>query len=248
MRNIVLGVSYDGTDFAGFQRQKGLPTIQGEIEEKLRAVLKENIKIKGASRTDAGVHAKEQVINFLTLSPIPRERFPRILNDHLPPTIRVLWAKEADVSFHSRFSALSRTYKYFVVNKKDVYPFIARYALVHPEPLDIQLMKEAGEKLVGVHDFFPFTPERKDTVRNLLNLDIRKKGDIIIFTLEANAFLRGMVRNIVGLLLQIGKGKLPPYAVEEILQGKRNALNLTVAPQGLFLWKVKYNSFCFKEE
>lgn len=248
MRNIVLGISYDGTDFAGFQRQKGLPTIQGEVEDKLRAVLGEPIKIKGASRTDAGVHAREQVINFLTFSPIPRERFTFILNNRLPSTIKVLWSKEADVSFHARFSAISRKYKYFVVNREKVYPFIARFALVYPGQLNTQLMEEAGKALEGIHDFSAFTSETKNTVRHLLNLDIRKKGDIIIFSLEANAFLKGMVRSIVGMLLQIGKGKLPTSIVREALEGRANASNLTVAPQGLFLWKVKYNKSSFKEE
>lgn len=247
MRNIVLGISYDGTDFAGFQRQKRLPTIQGEIEDKLSALLGESVRIRGASRTDAGVHAKEQVINFFTASPIPTERFPRILNDRLPPSVRVIWAKEADSGFHARFSAVSRTYKYFVFNKNSVSPFIARFALICPDPTDLELMRRAGKSLEGIHDFAGFTSERGKTIRNLLNLDIRKKGNIIIFHLEANAFLKGMARNIVGLLLQIGKGNLPLSAVEETLKGDMDARSFTVAPQGLFLWKVKYNSLFLKE-
>lgn len=243
MGNIVLGVSYDGTDFAGFQKQKGLPTIQGEIEDKLSAILGEPIKTKGASRTDAGVHAKEQVVNFFTDSPIPGERFPRILNDHLPPTIRVIWAREAeDGRFHARFSAVSRTYKYFLLNRNQVYPFIARFALIYPETLDLELMKEAAKELEGLHDFVGFTSERGNTIRNLLKLDISKKQDIIIFRLEANAFLKGMARNLVGLLLQIGRRKISSSAIEETLRGSRNGRNFLVAPQGLFLWKVKYNT------
>lgn len=248
MRNIVLGISYDGTDYAGFQKQRELPTIQGVLEDKLKTILVEPIRVKGASRTDAGVHAREQVINFLTSSSIPRERFPRVLNDHLPPTIRVIWAKEADVNFHARFSAISRTYKYFVVNKESNYPFIARYALIHPEALDIQAMVEAGKNLIGVHDFSAFTSEKTNTIRNLINLDIMKKKDIIIFTLEANAFLKGMVRNIVGTLLLIGKKRLPINFVIEALEKRVDAKNLLVAPQGLFLWKVKYDNLMFKEE
>ncbi len=247
MRNIVLGISYDGTDFAGFQKQKGLPTIQGEIEEKLRAILGEPIKIKGASRTDAGVHAKEQVVNFLTASPIPKERFPRILNDHLPPTIRVIWAKEADICFHARFSAISRTYKYFLINKEIISPFLARFALVYPKPLDLELMREAGKQLMGTYNFSAFTSERGNTVRNLLNLDIKKKKDIIIFSIEANAFLKGMVRNIVGLLLQVGREKVPSTTIKEALETRIDARNFAVAPQGLFLWKVRYKRSSFKE-
>ncbi|MBC7330629.1 tRNA pseudouridine(38-40) synthase TruA [bacterium] len=243
MRNIVLGVSYDGTDFAGFQKQKSLPTIQGEIEEKLANCLGERVRVIAASRTDAGVHAKGQVINFLTSSPIPVEKFPRILNDRLPSSIRVIWSKEMDASFHSRFDAKSRIYKYFLINKAVISPFLSRYALVIPEELDLELMRKAGKMLEGVHNFSAFTSERTKTRRHLIRLDIKKKHDIIIFTLEANAFLKGMVRNIVGLLLQIGRGKYSPSIVEECLEGKKSVLNLTVAPQGLFLWKVKYDEF-----
>jgi tRNA pseudouridine38-40 synthase len=243
MRNIVLGVSYDGTDFAGFQKQRGLPTIQGEIEEKLAKCLGERVRVIAASRTDAGVHAKEQVINFLTSSPVPVEKIPRILNDRLPSSIRIIWSREMGISFHSRFSAKSRIYKYFLLNKAVVSPFLSRYALIFPQELDLEAMREAGKMLEGVHNFSAFTPERTKTVRNLIRFDIKKKHDIIIFTLEANAFLKGMARNLVGLLLQIGRGKYPLSVVEECLEGKRSALNLTVAPQGLFLWKVKYDEF-----
>jgi tRNA pseudouridine38-40 synthase len=243
MRNIVLGVSYDGTDFAGFQKQKGLPTIQGEIEEKLTNCLGERVRVIAASRTDAGVHAKGQVINFLTCSPIPVEKFPRILNDRLPPSIRVIWSREVNASFHSRFSAKSRIYKYFLLNKAVISPFLSRYALIVPEELDLELMRKAGKMLEGIHNFSAFTSERTKTKRNLICLDIKKKGDIIIFNLEANSFLKGMVRNIVGLFLQIGRGKFPPSIVKDCLAGSLNVLNLTVAPQGLFLWRVKYDEF-----
>ncbi|MGB9877729.1 MAG: tRNA pseudouridine(38-40) synthase TruA [bacterium] len=241
MRNIVLGVSYDGTDFAGFQKQEHLPTIQGELEDKLMICLGEKVRTIAASRTDAGVHAKEQVVNFLTNSSIPTENFPRMLNDRLPPSIRTIWAKEANPSFHARFSAKSRVYKYFLMNKEKVSPFLSRFSLIFPYELDIEAMREAGKGLLGMHNFSSFSGEKGEKTRNLLQLDIKKKGDIIIFTLEANAFLKGMVRNIVGLLLQVGRGKFPPYIVEDCLQGRLNATTFSVAPQGLFLWKVKYD-------
>ncbi|MBC7326657.1 tRNA pseudouridine(38-40) synthase TruA [bacterium] len=248
MRNIVLGICYDGTNYAGFQRQKNLPTIQGEIEDKLMSVLKEDVRIKGASRTDAGVHAKGQVVNFLTGSSIPVQRFPYILNDRLPRDIRVIWAKEGKPGFHARFSAISRTYKYIVYNKNIISPFVARYALIYPESLDLYLMREAGEKLVGEHDFSPFSPEKGKTIRRLQLLDIRRKKNIIIFTLEANAFLKGMVRSIIGYLLQIGSQKLPKSVMNEIFNGKYDFKSILAEPQGLYLWKVKYDSSLFKEE
>lgn len=242
MRNIALWLSYDGTDFFGFQRQKDLPTIQGEVEGKLSTLLGEKIRIIPASRTDAGVHARQQIVNFHTNSSIPVHRLPCALNNLLPSSIRVISAKEVPLQFHARFHAKSRRYKYFLLRKIPPFPFLLRFALYYPFKIDLEPMLVVKEKLIGVKDFSAFTPQKGKTIRNLLALDIIAKDNIIIFTLEANAFLKGMVRNIIGFLLAVGRGKLSPVAVEEALQNKRNFTNLLVPPQGLFLWKVKFSN------
>jgi len=243
MRNLRLLVEYDGTDFHGFARQKAARTVQGVLESTLQALLREPIQVTGASRTDAGVHAKGQVVHFFTESPIPPTRLMHALNKRLPPDLKGRRAAEAPLDFHARHSARSRLYRYTLYTHPHPSVWRIRYAYHYPYPLDTERMAEALRRLEGTHDFRAFsikTPEEQQTVRTLYRTAVRRTRDTIQIELEGSGFLRGMVRLIVGSLLLVGRGRLPPDALQECLHQPTRRLTTMAPPQGLCLIRVKY--------
>ncbi len=242
MQNVRLLVEYDGTEFHGFARQQDQRTVQGVLEATLSAFLKETIEVFGASRTDAGVHARGQVVNFFTSRPVPVEVLPEALNRRLPIDLRIVRAERVPDRFHARFSAYSRVYRYSVYTGAHPSVWRIRYAYHYPRPLSVERMASALEQIEGEHDFRAFsvkTPEEKNTVRTLYRTEVRSGRQGVQIELEGNGFLRGMVRLIVGALLAVGEGKLPVdalrWAIEERVQQTRMA-----PPQGLCLMRVKY--------
>ncbi|MFN7015593.1 MAG: tRNA pseudouridine(38-40) synthase TruA [Fimbriimonadales bacterium] len=242
MRNLRLQVEYDGTDFHGFARQQGTRTVQGVLEAALQAALNEPIEVIGASRTDAGVHARGQTVNFFTSRPVPVERLTAILNRRLPRDLKVLRTQEVNAQFHARFSAKRRVYHYRLYTGAHPSVWKIRYAWHYPHALDWIAMQAALEPILGEHDFRPFSvkiPTEKNTVRTLYRGIVRPTRDGVRIELEANGFLRGMVRLIVGELARIGEGKQPINSLRERLERGIQATHMAPA-QGLCLMRVKY--------
>jgi tRNA pseudouridine38-40 synthase len=242
MRNLRLRIEYDGTEFHGFARQQGVRTVQGVLESVLTATLNEPIEVIGASRTDAGVHARGQVVNFYTSRPVPTARLATILNRRLPNDLKVLNAREVSARFHARFSAKSRVYRYSLYTGQHPSVWRIRYAWHLPRPLDCEAMQTALQAIMGEHDFRPFSvkiPTEQNTIRTLYRGRVVPTRDGVQIELEANGFLRGMVRLIVGDLTQVGSGALPVDTLAERLRTRQQA-TLMAPPQGLCLIRVKY--------
>jgi len=239
-----LVIGYDGKDFHGFQRQKGLRTVQEELESTLTILLGHPVSVKSAGRTDAGVHAEGQVVSFWTNCPIPTDRFPLALNSLLPSDIVVKRAREVGQNFHPRFDATSRVYRYLIDNRPTPSILLKRYAWHIPKPLDIASMRQAANYLVGVHDFASFHASGSDlgsTVREMKRITVVKRDGVIAITMEANAFLYHMARIIVGTLVEIGLGRRKPEDMEAILKARdRTVAGKTAPPHGLCLMQVKY--------
>ncbi len=242
MQNYKLSLSYDGTDFYGWQRQPDKRTIQGVLEESLTKITRKKIHVAGAGRTDAGVHAQEQVANFKANLSLKDDELFRALNSLLPNEIRVNTLKKVDVDFHARKMAKSKIYQYRIINSPIISPFLQRYALQWSSPLKVNLMKEAALLFAREADFQAFSSNRLlNSVRKVMRSEIEKKGDEIIYTVEAKGFLRYMVRTMAGTLLEIGKGKMPPEKIEEIFREKKRSLaGPTIPAKGLCLLKVNY--------
>ncbi len=243
-RNIRLVVQYDGTEYAGFQIQPNRPTIQGALEEALRKVSQEEVRVIGSGRTDAGVHAMGQVVNFRTKASIPVEKVPIALNSVLPKDITVSAADEVPPEFHARYAATGKVYRYRILNREVPSPFLCRYTWHVRSWLSTQRMRRAGKALLGEHDFSSFCAagdEAETHVRELRRCDIMRRGETIDITLEANGFLYMMVRNIVGTLVEVGRGHLEPEGTTEILAARdRSQAGPTAPPQGLLLLRVDY--------
>ena len=242
MRRIKLVVAYDGTGFNGWQVQPGANTIQGALQEAVSSVLKEKINLVGAGRTDTGVHALGQVAHFDTSKDMDAETMLRAFNANLPKGIVVRRVEDVDRSFHARFSAKSRIYRYFITKLN--LPFFTRYAWLVPYDLDVDLMKAAASLFVGEHDFAcygkPMVPGG-NTVRTVYRCDVRARRWRIEVVIEANAFLRKMVRNVVGTLVKVASGKASSEDVSLSLTQKRPVKGVKPAPpHGLFLWEVRY--------
>jgi len=256
VRNYRAVVEYDGTGYSGFQIQSGKPTIQGELERALRQITQEDVRVIGAGRTDAGAHARGQVISFRTGWSHGPEALQRAMNAVLPREISLREASEADERFHARFSATSRLYTYNIYESDVRAPLLERFAYHVPSALDLGAMDRAAACLVGEHDFAAFgqPPLGTNTVRVVYHARWRAKGAVIgggykpgairlsRFEIEANAFLRGMVRRIVGTLLLVGRGLLTEDGFAEILSSRdiRRA-GVPVPAQGLCLWHVRYD-------
>jgi len=247
--NIKLLIEYEGTRYYGWQRQKGLPSIQEVLEKKISQITSERIILYGSGRTDAGVHALGQVANFHTRhSTISTPKMPRVLNSLLPSDIRIKKAEEVEEKFHARYDAISKVYHYYILENPQgnihVPIFLRNYVYVIYRKTDIDRIKEAASFLLGEHDFTSFAStnnSKQNPIRIIKELLVFKKGNIICFHLEANSFLYRMVRNIVGTLLEVGYGKLEPNDVERILQTKdRRLAGKTVSAKGLFLMQVNY--------
>ncbi len=242
MQNYRLTLSYDGTDFHGWQRQPQRRTVQGVIESSLAKIAKKKINVIGAGRTDAGVHALEQVANFKANLKMEDEELFQALNSLLPDEVRVTSLKKVDANFHARKMAKSKVYQYRIFNSTCISPFVFRYVLQWSSPLDVNLMKEAARLFVREADFRAFSSNRLlQPLRKVTRSEIEKKGKEIIYIVEANGFLRYMVRAMVGTLLEVGRGRIPPQKIEEIFRQKKRTLSSPTAPaKGLCLIKVNY--------
>ena len=236
-------VAYDGTDYGGFQRQANAPTVQAALEAALAQVTQETVTILAAGRTDAGVHAAGQTIAFDTGWRHGLDDLQRALNAVLPVDVAVLAVEDATPSFHPRYDARSRCYRYTVYNATVRWPLARRYSLHVSVPLDVELMQQAARSLVGEHDFATFgrPPQGRVTVRRVLGAEWTRESIWLTFDIEANAFLYRMVRSIVGTLLQVGQGGM---SVEEFVvalaEGDRSLAGPTAPPHGLCLMEVKY--------
>lgn len=241
-QNYKISISYDGTNYHGWQRQPDKKTIQGQLETALKKIFSGNISVIGSGRTDAGVHARGQVAHFKTIPRIRDKELFQALNGILPKDIRINSLEKTDPEFHARKSASSKIYQYRIYNSPDTDPFFIRYTLQWSSPLDLRLMKEAALLFVREADFSSFSSNRLlHPVRKVFSTELTKKDFEIVFTIEATGFLRYMVRSIVGTLLEVGRGKIPTERIEEMfLEKKRSNTSPTAPAKGLCLMQVKY--------
>jgi tRNA pseudouridine38-40 synthase len=246
MNRYKITVSYDGTDYAGWQVQLNGFAIQESLEKSIQTVTGEKTKVHGSGRTDQGVHARAQVAHFDLENPFKTSMFKKGLNAILPKDIRILKVEMVDPQFHARRSAVSKEYRYFIWNAEVMPPFLRRYRTHIRKRLDVKAMMKATKYLVGKHDFAAFTanPNRvvdRGTIRNLTRLEVTKRGAEIVITAKGEGFLYKMVRSLAGLLIRVGEGAVPPEDAKIILHSrKRTARVPTAPPEGLFLWHVDY--------
>ncbi len=250
MRRIVLGVQYDGTPWRGWQTQPGGGTVQDTLEAAIKRFALAEIATTCAGRTDAGVHALEQVVHFDT--EIEREMFSwvRGVNAFLPASIAVRWAHELPSEerdgFHARFSAMARTYHYVIYNHPVRSPLLSRKAGWIFRPLQIEPMRTAAQHLLGTHDFSAFRAaecQARTPIKTMHDIRIERSGNLIVVTLTANAFLHHMVRNIVGSLIVVGNGNKEPDWLKEIMESRdRSRAAPTFMPDGLYLARIDYDA------
>lgn len=260
-QNWKIVIAYDGSDFSGWQVQPGELTIQGEIQEALRRVTGESPLPQGSGRTDAGVHALGQVASFVLQAPIPADNLRRALNRTLPDAIRILQAETAPDSFHARHSATAKTYEYRVYRESICPPFLARYVYPCRWPMKLNDMQAAAKLLEGEHDFLSFAATDPDlaarsggedsdqpirsTIRRVFSSTweeaLDSAGALLVYRVRGNGFLHHMVRNFVGTLLDVGRGRTEVEAISKILAAKSRAAAGPTAPaRGLFLHSVEY--------
>jgi len=243
---IALIIEYDGTRYHGFQLQAGLPTIQAEVEQALGKLTGEKRRVMAASRTDAGVHAKEQVVSFWTGASFPPATFVKGLNYYLPPDVAVRAAYPVAESFSVRGNAVSREYNYYILNSATRSPLSRSDTHLVGGKLDTELMNKGAQALVGEHDFASFASrvagtEIKSTVRNVHRARIERKGDLVTFNMVANSFLPHQVRNTVGVLVRVGLGRVSIEEFHSIIEARRLGLAGPTAPAcGLCLMQVNY--------
>jgi len=257
-----LTLAYDGTDYSGWQVQPGEPTIQEELRQALGRVTGESPLPQGSGRTDAGVHALAQVASFALQAGIPPENLRLALNRTLPPSIRILEAKTVAATFHARHSAVAKTYEYRVFRGSICPPFLARYVHVCPWPMDLEALQRSARLFVGEHDFLSFAatdpdfanrnreldetaPLPRGSVRTIFSSAWEERqdeaGDLLIYRVRGSGFLHHMVRNLVGTMLDVGRGYRPLAEIPEIIAARsRSAAGPTAPPQGLFLHSVEY--------
>jgi tRNA pseudouridine38-40 synthase len=240
IKNYKITVCYDGTEYHGWQIQPQKKTIQGEIEKALYHFKSQRIPVTGAGRTDAGVHAAAQVAHFKADLRLSTHELLNAFNGNLPPDIRITKVETVDMAFHARKSARSKTYQYRIFNAPNITPFQLRYVLFHPKSLDIQKMKQAASFFVREDDFTAISSNRlRHPIKKVIRSEIKKKENEIIYTVEADGFLKYMVRTMVGALLMAGRGKITPETIESLFkEKKRSSLIPTAPPQGLCLLRV----------
>ena len=243
MRNIKITIQYNGKNYCGWQKQNNSPGIQGTIEKAIFDITREEVKITGSGRTDAGVHALGQVANFKTNSQIPVDRIPNALNAKLPKDISIVKAEDVDEDFHSRYSAKKKTYRYQIYNSLYRSPIYADISYPVKYDLDIDKMKKEAKSLIGTYDFKGFMSSGSsviDTVRTIYNIEVSKSEDLIIIEIEGNGFLYNMVRIIAGTLVDIGRGRITENMSTIIKSKSRSMAGHTAPAHGLFLKKVDY--------
>jgi tRNA pseudouridine38-40 synthase len=261
MRNLKLTLSYDGSDFAGWQVQPAAMTVQGTLASAIGRITGEKVLPQGSGRTDAGVHALAQVASFVTESPVPTANFVKALNDILPAAVRVLEVQEVAPDFHARKSARKKTYRYRIYRGAICPPFMARYVWHYPFPLAEEVMAEAAARVQGEHDFTSFaavdpecgreaaisaaasavTSEVRSNIRRIYSSNWQRVENEFIYTVQGSGFLHHMVRNLVGTFILVGKGTLNPEDMSRILElRRRSAAGATAPAGGLFLVNVEY--------
>jgi tRNA pseudouridine38-40 synthase len=242
---VAAGIEYDGSNFCGWQLQKdAVRTVQGEVEAALSRVANHPVRIHCAGRTDTGVHATGQVIHFDTEAQRDERAWVFGANANLPKDVVVLWAKPVDEAFHARFSATRRAYRYVIFTREVRPTFLAGRVTWHYHELDTARMQQAGNLLLGEHDFSSYRAvacQAKSPVRTLHRLEVTRQGPFIFIDVEANGFLHHMVRNIAGVLMAIGEGERPVTWSREVLEARDRTLGgVTAHPAGLYLTAVGY--------
>lgn len=249
MRNLKVTLSYDGTEFSGWQVQPETTTIQGTLASAIGRITGEKVLPQGSGRTDAGVHALAQIVTFVTESSVPTENFQKALNDVLPASIRILQVEQAAADFHARHSAKAKTYRYRIYRGAICPPFLARYVWHYPYPLEESSMVEAAALVVGEHDFTSFAavdPERgRDdcgpNVRRIFSSAWERMDQELVYAVRGSGFLHHMVRNLVGTFILVGKATLKPEDITRILSARdRSAAGATAPASGLYLANVEY--------
>ena len=247
MRRIKIVLAYDGTDFHGWQVQPGLPTIQGALETIVSGMEGSPVHVAGSGRTDAGVHARAQVAAFSIENPIPPPNLRRAINRLLPPSIRILSVEEVNPDFHPRYDALAKTYEYRIFRGEVCDPFLWRYLLHHPYPLDVERMVGSARIFEGEHDFSAFAAsdirdaEGRSKVRTIFSSRLETEGDWMTYRVRGSGFLKHMVRNMVGYLLEAGKGNADAEELARLLQpGCAEKAGPTAPAKGLILDSVEY--------
>ena len=245
--NILLDLSYDGTNFCGFQVQKNGVSVCETVQNALEALFGARPDVKGCGRTDAGVHALHPAPNFWAETSIPAEKLPLALNRHLPDTVRVNEARQVPQEFHARYSAHTKTYVYRIWNSPVESPFEAAYHHRVSAPLNAETMDKAAAKFVGRHDFLSLcsagssVAAKGDTVRTISACKVERQGTLVTVTVTADGYLYNMVRILAGTLVEAGRGALDPDAVPAILAGRdRSLAGPTLPAKGLFLKQVDY--------
>lgn len=244
-RNIRLVLAFDGTAYHGWQIQADRPTIQGIIRNAIAKISGEDVKLTGSGRTDAGTHARRLVANFHTRSRMDPPSWVRALNSKLPRDIRILSAARVPPDFHARRSACSKTYRYQIYRGRVLPPHLSREHYHYPYPIDVPLMQKAAGRFIGEHDFASFTPQKiagtKATIRRILRCELKEKGRRVLFSVEGNGFLQYMVRNMIGTLLELGRGQLSLREFEDLFKKRdRTLAGFTAPAHGLILLRVRY--------
>jgi len=244
MPRIAFGLEYDGSAFAGWQWQRDRRTIQACVEEAVSKVAAERVDVVCAGRTDAGVHALEQVVHFDTSARREMRSWLLGANTELPEDVRVIWVREVDGEFHARYSAIARFYRYVILNRPMKSALLRRQVTWHYHELDVERMQEAAKHLIGEHDFSSFRAQgcQSKSPRRIMHfIQVRREGERVVIELAANAFLHHMVRNIAGVLMEIGSGKQAPAWAEAVLAARdRKLAGVTAPPDGLYLGGVYY--------
>lgn len=244
-----LAIEYDGSHFSGWQIQSSpsVKTVQGALQAALSEVANQPVKLYCAGRTDAGVHASAQIVHFETTAERPEKAWVRGGNTLLPESIAVLWARKVSDDFHARFSATARRYRYIIYNRPVRPALLSRKLTVHFAPLDVERMQAAAVYFPGERDFSSFRGaacQSSTPMRNIIHLDVQRYGDFIVIDIKANAFLLHMVRNIAGVLMEIGEGRREPQWAQEVLENQdRTTASVTAPPHGLYLVAVDYPEY-----
>lgn len=246
MRNLLITISYNGKKYHGWQVQKNAITVQEKFQDAIEKVLKVREPVVGCSRTDSGVHANMYCCNVKTENAIPCDKFVIALNRVLPHDIAVLNCKEVDLEFHARYYCKSKQYVYKIYNKEIKNPFEYGYSLHYKYNLDVPMLDRQAKDFVGTYDYIGFSGSKCDvenTVRTVKSASVERKGDFVVFTVEADGFLYNMVRIMVGTLLFIAQGRIKQDTIKEIIKSKdRNKAGKTAPACGLYLNKVNYGS------
>lgn len=245
LRNLLLTITYDGKCFHGWQIQQNAYTVQEAFQTALEKITGERTDVKGCSRTDSGVHANRYCVSVKLSHPIPPERLKAAMNRWLPRSVAVLSCVEVDADFHARYSCKSKEYIYKIWNSEVRNPFLEGYALHYRYPLDVETLNAAAQAYVGRHDFTSFcTPDNReagDMTRCVKSFSVMREGDLVLMRVEADGFLYNMVRIMVGTLLRIAQGKIPPDGIPAIIEKKnRQFAGPTAQACGLYLNRIYY--------